>query len=62
MGATSGWGVVFSLETRRDGTEAWGGGSAVVRLSSACPPPTLWAGGVQVLPAVGGEPVCASGG
>lgn len=46
----------------RVGTEAWGGGSAVVRLSSGPPPLTLWGGGVHLLPAVGGEPVRASGG
>lgn len=45
----------------RDGTKAWGGGSAVVPLSSGCPPSTLWGGGVQLLLAVGGEPVRASG-
>lgn len=27
-----------------------------------CPPPTLWGGGVHLLPAVGGEPVRTSGG
>lgn len=39
----------------RDGTEARGGGSAVVRLSSGCLPPTLRGGGGQVLLAMGGN-------